>query len=98
MDQGRTFEFWNGVTWIRMTDDFSHSDSGRQTVVYAGRFADQIERAELPNDCVVLTEHGAAPHDLTEALNCAKTLVFLNPPRFPLGAMTEKHWDIPIVV
>ena len=81
-----------------MTDDFSHSDSGRQTVVYAGRFADQIEGAELPNDCVVLSEHDAAPHELTEVLNCAKTLVFLDPLSFPLGAMTEKHWDIPIVV
>jgi hypothetical protein len=49
-----------------MTDDFSHSDSGRQTVVYAGRFADQIEGAELPNDCVVLGEQDAAPHELTE--------------------------------
>lgn len=81
-----------------MTDDFSHSDSGRQTVVYAGRFADQIKGAELPNDCVVLTEHDTAPHELTEVLNCAKTLVFLDPLSFPLGAMTEKHWDIPIVV
>src|ERR671921_2561062 len=98
MDQGRTFESWNGVTWIRMTDDFSHSDSGRQTVVYAGRFADQIEGAELLNDCIVLGEPDAAPHKLTEVLNCAKTLVFLDPLSFPLGAMTEKHWDIPIVV
>src|SRR5215207_8888660 len=98
MDQGRTFESWNGVTWIRMTEDFSHSDSGRQTVVYAGRFADHIEGAELPNDCVVLGEHDAAPHELPEILKCAKTLVFLDPLSFPLGAMTEKHWDIPIVV
>ena len=80
-----------------MTEDYLHSDIG-QPIVYAGRFADQIKGADLPDDCIVLGEQDAAPHELTKVLNYANTLVFLDPLSFPLEAMTEKHWDIPIVV
>ena len=74
------------------------TDAGRRPVIYAGRFADQIGSANLPNDCVVLGEQDTLPRELTQVLNRANTLVLLDPLSFPLKAMTDKHWDIPIVV
>src|SRR5829696_1894420 len=76
----------------------SQTDAGRRPVIYAGRFADQIGSAELPNDCVVLGEQDTLPYELTQVLNRADTLVLLDPLSFPLKAMTDKQWDIPIVV
>ena len=76
----------------------SQTDAGRRPVIYAGRFADQIEDADLPNDCIVLGEQDTLAHELTRVLNRANTLVFLDLLSFPLEAMTDEHWDIPIVV
>ena len=80
-----------------MTEDFLHSDIG-QPIVYAGRFANQIEGADLPDDCIVLGEQDAVPRKLTELLDRANTLAFLDLPSFPFEAMTEEHWDIPMIV
>ncbi len=81
-----------------MPDGFSRTDADGRQVIYAGRFADQIEGADLPGDCVVLGEQDTLSHKLTEVLNHANTLVFLDLLSFPLQAMTARHWDIPIVV
>jgi ubiquinone/menaquinone biosynthesis C-methylase UbiE len=81
-----------------MPEAFSQTDAYMRPVIYAGRFADQIRGADLPNDCIVLGEQDALPCELTQVLNRANALVFLDPLSFPLEAMTDKHWDIPIVV
>jgi SAM-dependent methyltransferase len=75
------------------------ADVDRRPVVYAGRFVDQIAGAEnLPGDCIVLGEQDALPHKLTGVLDRASTLVFVDLPSFPLEAMTDDHWDVPMVV
>jgi SAM-dependent methyltransferase len=70
----------------------------RRPVIYAGRFVDLIAGADLPGDCIVLGEQDALPHKLTRVLDRANTLVLLDLPSFPLEAMTDDHWDIPMVV
>ncbi len=67
-------------------------------VVYAGRFVDQVAGAGLPGECVVLGEQDVLPHKLTGVLDRASTLVFLDLPSFPLEAMADDHWDVPMVV
>ena len=81
-----------------MPKAFSQTDAGRRPVVYAGRLADQIGSANLPKDCIVLGEQDTLPCELTQVLNRANTLVLLDSLSFPLEAMTDRHWDIPIVV
>ena len=81
-----------------MPNDFWLRGSGRQPVIYAGRFVDQIEDIDVPNDCIVLGEQDVAPRKLTELLDRANTLAFLDLPSFPFEAMTEEHWDIPMFV
>ncbi len=73
-------------------------DVARGSVIYAGRFIDQIAGADLPDDCVVLGEQEALPHKLTGVLDRANTLVFLDLPSFPLEVMTADFWDLPMVV
>ena len=81
-----------------MPDGVSYTNHNRRLVIYAGRFADQIEGIDLPEDYTLLGEQDAPPHELTEVLNCANTLVFLDPLSLPLQAMTSEHWEIPLVV
>src|SRR5918997_5401277 len=81
-----------------MPKALSQADAGRRPVVYAGSFADQIGSADLPNDCIVLGEQDTLLYELTQLLNRANTLVLLDSLSFPLEAMTDKHWDLPIVV
>ena len=81
-----------------MPKTLSQTDAGGRPVIYAGRFADQLGGADLPNDCIVLGEQDTLSYDLTQVLNRANTLVFLDPLSFPLEAMTDEHWDIPVVV
>src|SRR3712207_6304889 len=81
-----------------MPNVFSRRHSGRQPVIYAGRFVDRIEDTVVPNGCIVLGEQDAVPCKLTEVLDRANTLALLDLPSFPFEAMTEEHWDIPMVV
>jgi SAM-dependent methyltransferase len=74
------------------------TDVDRGPVIYAGRFADQIAGADLPDDCVVLGEQDALPHKLSGVLDRASTLVFLDLPLFPFKVMTGDHWDLPMIV
>jgi hypothetical protein len=80
-----------------MTNVSARTDVGRHPIIHAGRFGEQMASADLPGDCIVLGEHDASPQKLTEILERANTLVFLDPPSFPFEAMTADHWDIPIV-
>jgi SAM-dependent methyltransferase len=81
-----------------MPDVSARTNFARRPVVYAGRFADQIQGAGLPDDCVVLGERDALPYNLTDVLDNANTLVLLDLPSFPIEAMTGDHWDLPVVV
>ncbi len=81
-----------------MADVSAHTDADRHPIIYAGGFVEQVASADLPSNCTVLGGQDAPPHNLTEALNRANTLVLLDPLSFPLEAMTGNHWDIPIIV
>ncbi len=74
------------------------TDVDRRPVIYAGRFVDQAVGADLLDGCIVLDEQDVLPQKLTGVLGRANTLVFLDPLSFPFEAMTDDHWDLPIVV
>ena len=81
-----------------MPDGPARTHADRRPVIYAGRFADQIAGADLPDGCIVLGERDVPPHKPTEALNHANKIVFLDPLSFPFEAMTGDHWEVPVVV
>ena len=68
-----------------------------RTLVYAGRFADKVSSAELPEGCEVLSEWEVLPFQLA-ALERATTLVVLDLFSFPFESMTTGQWDVPLVV
>ena len=68
-----------------------------RTLVYAGRFADKVSSAKLPDGCEVLGEWDVLPSQLV-ALEHAATLVVLDLFSFPFESMTEKQRDVPLVV
>jgi SAM-dependent methyltransferase len=79
---------------IRTLEDTA---SSLRTLVYAGRFADKVSSAELPDDCEVLGEWDVLPFQLA-ALERATTLVVLDLFSFPFESMTKEQWDVPLVV
>ena len=79
---------------IRTPEDTAAS---LRMLVYAGRFADRVSSAKLPNGCEVLSEWDVLPFHLA-ALERATTLVVLDPFSFPFESMTEMQWDVPLVV
>ncbi len=81
-----------------MPDVPARTGVGSRPVIYAGRFVDQTAGADLPDGCIVLGEQDIPPHKLTQVLNHANALVFLDPLSFPFEAMTDDHWDLPMVV
>src|SRR5918994_1916368 len=81
-----------------MTHASEHADAGRHPVVYAGGLVDRVAGTDLPNDCLVLGEQDALPYELAKALNRASMLILLDPFSFPLGVMTNDHWNGPKVV
>jgi SAM-dependent methyltransferase len=72
--------------------------SGLHPVVYAGRFADRVSSAKLPEDCEILSEWDVLPFRLVSALQRATTLVVLDLFSFPFESMTEEQRDVPLVV
>ncbi len=68
-----------------------------RTIVYAGRFADKVSSAELPEGCEVLGEWDVLPFQLA-SLEHATTLVVLDLFSFPFEFMTKEQWDVPLVV
>jgi SAM-dependent methyltransferase len=81
-----------------MPDALARTSADRIPVVYAGRFFDQVARTDLPFGCEVLGEQDSLSHKLTEVLERANALVLLDLPSFPLQAMTDDHWGIPLTV
>jgi len=71
--------------------------SSLRTLVYAGRFADKVSSAELPDGCEVLGEWDVLPFQLA-VLERATTLVVLDLFSFPFEFMTREQWDVPLVV
>ena len=68
-----------------------------RTLVYAGRFAEKVSSAELPEGCKVLSEWDVLPFQLA-ALKRATTLIVLDLFSFPFESMTREQWDVPLVV
>ena len=81
-----------------MPDLSIRTDVERTPVIYAGRFVDEIPDADVAGDCIVLDKQDALPHKLAGVLERANALVLLDLLSFPLEAMTDDHWDLPIVV
>jgi SAM-dependent methyltransferase len=81
-----------------MPDVYARTNIARRPVIYAGRLVDEIRGADLLSGCIVLGEQDALPHKLTEVLDHASTLVLLDLPSFPLEAIMNDHWDVPMVV
>jgi SAM-dependent methyltransferase len=79
---------------IRTPEDTAAS---LRTLVYAGRFADKVSTAKLPEGSVVLGEWDVLPFQLA-VLEHATTLVVLDLFSFPFESMTERQWDVPLVV
>jgi SAM-dependent methyltransferase len=71
---------------------------GTRCVFYAGRFADRVARADLPDGCRVLDEWQVLPSLLSAAMEQAAILVVLDPLSFPFDVMTEDQWDVPMVL
>jgi SAM-dependent methyltransferase len=67
-------------------------------VVYAGRLADRVAGADLPDDRPVLSEWDVLPSHLAAAMERAPALVILDPFSFPFEAMTQDQWDVPLVL
>jgi SAM-dependent methyltransferase len=67
-------------------------------VVYAGRFVDRVRGVDLPRDGHVIGDWEVLPSQLASVLEEATTLVLLDLFSFPFEAMTEDHWDIPLIV
>lgn len=66
--------------------------------MYAGRFADRIASAGLPDDCRVLGDWDVLPAQLADVLRRATDLIILDPFSFPFESMTDDLWDVPLVV
>src|SRR5829696_6058314 len=80
-----------------MTRTSEDTASRLRTLVYAGRFAEKVSSAELPEGCKVLSEWEVLPFQLA-ALKRATTLIVLDLFSFPFESMTREQWDVPLVV
>jgi len=81
-----------------MPDVSARTGANGQAVIYAGRFADQVADADLPENCIVLGEREAPSCKLTRALDRANMLIFMDLPSFSTETMISDHWDVPIFV
>ncbi len=70
---------------------------GARPVFYAGRFADEVSGAGLPENCRVLSDWDVLPSSLATAMRGAASLVVLDVFSFPFETMTEEQWDVPLV-
>lgn len=75
-----------------------HARAHRLPVVWAGRFADRLGEAGLPDGCLVLGEWDRLSYEPTGALNGANLLVVLDLLSFPFEDMAEDYWEIPMIV
>jgi len=73
------------------------TDAGRP-VFYAGRFADRVSDASLPEGCVVLDDWDVLPARLADVMEGASTLVVLDLFSFPFEALSGVQRDVPLIV
>lgn len=73
------------------------SRSGHCPLIYAGRFADRIESADLSDGYEVFGEK-VKPSRLAAAVEEATLLIMLDPRSFPFEVMSEDHWNVPLIV
>jgi SAM-dependent methyltransferase len=81
-----------------MSDVPKNTDISGHTVIYAGRFIEQVTGIDLTGDYTVLGKQDALPQKLVRLLDHASMLVFLDPLSFPFEGMTGDNWDVPMVV
>jgi len=67
-------------------------------VFYAGRFADRVSAAGLPEGCEVLDDWGVLPASLAAVTERASTLVVLDPLSFPFEVLTGVQKEVPLVL
>jgi SAM-dependent methyltransferase len=79
-------------------DPTSTITDAARPVFYAGRFADQVSNAELPEGCVLLDDWDVLPARLADVLQDASTLVVLDLFSFPFEALTGVQRDVPLIV
>ena len=76
--------------------------TGSQTtgspVVYAGRFADRVTEAGLPEGYALLSDWGVLPTRLADVMEGASTLAVLDLFSFPFEALTGVQKDVPLIV
>ncbi len=72
--------------------------AGKRLVLYAGRFSEQVNGADLPEGCTVLSEWEVLPARLGAILEETSVLVVLDIFSFPYEAMTGEQWSVPLVV
>lgn len=67
-------------------------------VFYAGRFADGVSGADLPDGSVILNDWDVLPSSLATPMRRATSLVVLDVFSFPFETMSEEQWDVPLVI
>ncbi len=72
--------------------------SSNSPVVYAGRFADRVPEANLPEGCVLLDDWDVLPARLADVMEGASTLVVLDLFSFPFEALTGVQRDVPLII
>lgn len=72
--------------------------ANRRPVFYAGRFAERVADAGLPEGHDVIGDWEVLPAELAAAVDRATTLVILDPFSFPFEALVGAQRDVPLVV
>lgn len=67
-------------------------------VFYAGRFANRVAAAGLPDGCEVLSDWDVLPASLTAVTARASTLVVLDPLSFPFEVLTGVQREVPLIL
>jgi SAM-dependent methyltransferase len=79
-------------------DPTSTITDASRPVFYAGRFADQVSNAILPEGHVLLDDWDVLPAQLADIMEGASTLVVLDLFSFPFEALTGVQRDVPLIL
>lgn len=72
--------------------------STRHPVLYAGRFAGDVQRKTLPDDCLLLDDWDVLPGPLADASDEASVIVVWDLLSFPFEALVGEARDVPLVL
>ena len=72
--------------------------STRHPVLYAGRFAREVSRKALPEDCLLLGDWDTLPGPLADAADEASVIVVGDLLSFPFEALAGEARDVPLVL